>query len=356
MGELHMRRRSIKYAAIALSGVFLVSGMAGCNANTRGSGSSSAPLKQLNVAVYPNFTHAQALVGKDNGDFQKAVGSEITIHWKSFNAGPDEVQAFLTGAEDIGYIGPVPAVTGYVQSHGDLQIVAGSTDSGTLLVARKGVDMKSIKDLAGKKVAVPQYGNTQHLLLLNLLKQNGLKDAAKGGTVTVQQVNNPDIQTLFDKGSLDAALVPEPWASTLVQNDGAQVVLDQNAIWRSGKYATAVVVARKDFIKEHPDILEKFLKAHVALTDSINKNPTAAQDAINNQIGVLTQKKLSSNILASSFKNTLITNDPAKGSVLGYATLANDAGYLQGSSGYKDLFDLTALNKVLKADGKQNIG
>ncbi|MFT8888426.1 MAG: aliphatic sulfonate ABC transporter substrate-binding protein [Ethanoligenens sp.] len=353
-----MRHSIIKRAALIMTGALMVIGLSACNSGgtaADSSANSGSPLKELNVALFPNLTHAQGLVGKNNGDFQKAIGSSTTINWKSYNAGPDETQAFLTGAEDIGYIGPGPAITGYVQSHGDIQIVAGSTDGGALLIARKGAGIKSVKDLAGKKVAIPQYGNTQHLLLLNLLQKNGLKTADKGGTVTVQQVNNPDVQTLFDKGALDAALVPEPWGSTLIQKDDAQVVLDQNALWLNGKYATAVVIARKDFIKAHPDVLEKFLKAHVALTDYINKNPQAAQDAINNQINVLTQKKLSTDILATSFKNTTVVNDPSKASVLDFATFAKDAGYLQGSSDYKTLFDFTALNKVLKADGKATI-
>lgn len=353
-GEKRMRHGRMRKTTLAALGIFLALGMTACN--TAGGGStSSGQLKELNVALFPNLTHAQGLVGKNNGTFQKAVGSGVTINWKSYNAGPDEVQAFLTGAEDIGYIGPGPALTGYVQSHGDIQIVAGSTDGGALLVARKGVDIKNVKDLAGKKVAIPQYGNTQHLLLLNLLKENGLKTTDKGGTVTVQQVNNPDVQTLFDKGALDAALVPEPWGSTLVQKDSAQVVLDENALWRNGEYATAVVIARKEFIKAHSDVLEKFLKAHVELTDYIHKNPSAAQDAVNAQINVLTQKKLSADILASSFKNTTVVNDPAKASVLDFAKFAKDAGYLQGSTSYGTLFDFTALNKALKADGKASI-
>lgn len=356
MGKMQMGHRAVKWAALVAASALLTVGLAACSNTGSNAGSGSVgTLKTLNVALFPNITHAQALVGKNNGDFQKAVGSGTTINWKSFNAGPDEVQAFLTGAEDIGYIGPGPAITGYVQSRGDIQIVAGSTDGGALLVARKGVDISSVKDLAGKKVAIPQYGNTQHLLLLNLLKKNGLKTADKGGTVTVQQVNNPDVQTLFDKGALDAALVPEPWGSTLVQKDGAKVVLDQNAIWRNGNYATAVVIARKEFIQKHADVLEKFLKAHVELTDLINQNASVAQNAINSQINVLTQKKLSADILASALKNTTVVNDPAKASVLDFAAFAKDAGYLQGSSDYRTLFDLTTLNQVLKADGKATI-
>lgn len=349
-----MKQHVVKKTVLLLAGTLVAMGLSACQSAGTGSASdgSGSTLKQVNVALFPNLTHTQGLVGKNNGDFQKALGSGITINWKSYNAGPDEVQSFMTGAEDIGYIGPGPAITAYVQSHGDIQIVAGSADGGMLLVARKGANIKKVKDLSGKTVSIPQYGNTQHLLLLNLLKENGLKTTDKGGTVTVQQANNPDVQILFDKGSLDAALVPEPWGSTLIQKDGAQIVLDQNALWRNGQYAATVVIARKEFIKQHPDILEKFLAAHVKLTDKINQNPAAVQTAINKQIFALTQKKIPNAILASSLKNTTVVNDPAKASVLDFAKFAKDAGYLQGISDDKMLFNFTAINKALKADGK----
>ncbi len=171
---MSFRKKTRLFFAVGLVTAFVV-GLTACGAE---SAASTDKLTKLNVAVFPNLTHAQGLVGKNDGTFQKAVGSGITINWKTFNAGPDEIQAFLSGAEDIGYIGPGPAVTAYVQSHGSIQIVAGSTDGGAMLVARKGVDIANAKDLSGKKVAIPQYGNTQHLLLLNLLKKNGLKTTA----------------------------------------------------------------------------------------------------------------------------------------------------------------------------------
>ena len=339
-------------AALLAILVLTVGSLAGCQPASEKTSSGTSSLR---IALFPNITHAQGLVGKENGDFQKAVGSNVKITWTSFNAGPDETQAFMAGSEDIGYIGPGPAISAYVQSHGDIQIIAGSTDAGELLVSRKGVAISSVKDLAGKKVGVPQFGNTQHLTLLHLLKDNHLKPTTQGGTVEVVEANNSDVQSLFEKGQLDAALVPEPWGSTLFQKAGATIVLDEKSIWRNGQYATAVVIARKDYIDKHPDIVENFLKAHVALTKYINQNPEKAEQAVNGQIQQLTQKQLSSDILAASFKRLSVVNDPAKSSVKDFYTFSKDAGYIKGSDSLSNLFNLTALNKVLKASGEKTI-
>ena len=68
--------------------------------------------------------------------------------------------------------------------------------------------------------------------------------------------------------------------------------MDSSKVWKNGKYPTALVVARKEFIKDHPDVIEKFLKAHVELTDYINANNDKAADEANSEFKTLTKKSL----------------------------------------------------------------
>ena len=309
----------------------------------------------VRVGFFPNITHSQALIGKADGTFQKSIGESNKIEWKQFNAGPEEIMALFTGAVDIGYIGPGPAINGYAKSKGDIQIIAGATDAGAILVSRKDLPIKDVKELSGKKVAVPQFGNTQDLSLRNLLKQNGLKDTTKGGTVEIVQAANPDIKALLEKGDIAAALVPEPWGSILVKDINANVVLDYNTLWREGNYTTAVVVVRTQFLKEHPDLVEKFLKTHVELTDYINNNMDKAHDTVNAQITELTKKPLSKDILDAAFKRLAVTNNPEKDSVLDFVTLSVETGFLKEKPDTSDLFNLNILNKILKEKGQSEI-
>src|SRR5277367_3122705 len=81
----------------------------------------------IRVGAFPNVTHPQAMVGKSNGWFDKAMGPQVKIEWKSFNAGPSAIEALFAGAIDMTYIGPNPAISGYVRSNGEaLRIVAGA--------------------------------------------------------------------------------------------------------------------------------------------------------------------------------------------------------------------------------------
>jgi NitT/TauT family transport system substrate-binding protein len=341
--------RGLKTGLVLVLSIMLTVSLMGCSSDTK-----EAKNVNVRIANFPNITHSQALVGKAEGQFQKALGSN-TIEWKTFNAGPAEIEAFFAGEVDMGYIGPGPAITGYAKSKGDLQIIAGATDAGAILVTRKDLVLKNVKELSGKRVAVPQFGNTQDLSLRHILQENGLQDTTKGGTVEIRQADNPDIKTLLDKGEIDAALVPEPWGSRLVSEVQANVLLDYKQVWREGNYTTAVVVARTQFIKEHPEIVEAFLKAHVELTDYINKNPDKAREIVNQQIKELTGKPLAKDILDASFGRLTVTNNPEKDSVIDFVQLSLDAGFIKVKPDLKDLFDLKILNKVLKEKGLTEI-
>ncbi|EET89078.1 ABC-type nitrate/sulfonate/bicarbonate transport system, periplasmic component [Clostridium carboxidivorans P7] len=159
----------------------------------------------------------------------------------------------------------------------------------------------------------------------------------------------------MDQNRIDAALVPEPWGARLEKEVGARVVLDYNEVWRQGQYSTAVIVARSDFIKSHPEVVENFLKAHVDITDYINESKEASKNVVNDEIGKLTKKPLEKSVLNSSFKRITSTNNPEKQSIEEMTDLSVGVGFLRERPDLKNLFNLDILNKVLKEKGKQEI-
>src|SRR5215475_64221 len=168
----------------------------------------------IRVGAFPNITHPQAMIGKANGAFEKAIGPHVKIDWKTFNAGPSAIEALFAGAIDMTYIGPNPTISGYVRSNGEaLRVIAGASSGGAALVVRSDAGIEKASDFHGKKVATPQLGNTQDVALRAWMNANGLKSVDKGGDVRVLPMANPDQLTLFLKKELDAAWAPEPWAS-----------------------------------------------------------------------------------------------------------------------------------------------
>lgn len=349
MGHLAIKRTAAFLLLTALLGV--ASGCSSDKSASEAQASAATPETgvTVRVAFFPNITHSQALVGQANGEFQKALGDGNKIEWKKFNAGPAEVEALFAGDVDIGYIGPGPAINAYVKSHGDFQIIAGATTGGSVLVSRKDLHITSAKELEGKKVAVPQLGNTQDLSLRNLLNESGLKDTTKGGTVDIVAAENADILTLLQSGKVDAALVPEPWGSRIIKEAGANLVLDYDKVWRNGDYSTAVVIASKEFIEKHPWAIKQFLQAHSELTQYINSNKADAEKLINQELKDLTGKALAQDVLDSAFQRLTVTTDPSRDSVAGFAELSYTAGFVTQKPDTSKLFDLTLLEQVTKS-------
>ena len=185
---------------------------------TTGSARAESQTTVIRVGAFPNITHPQAMIGKANGWFEKAMGPNVKIEWKTFNAGPSAIEALFAGAIDMTYIGPNPTISGYVRSQGEaLRVVAGAACGGASLIVRNDAGINKPEDFHGKRVASPQLGNTQDVALRAWLQTHGMKPVNKGGDVQVLPMANPDQLTLFVKKQLDAAWAPEPWATRLIR-------------------------------------------------------------------------------------------------------------------------------------------
>lgn len=347
-------KRILNFICISIVIISLILVFTGCSTKST---SLNKLDEKINVRVghFPNITHAQALVGREEGQFQKALGENINIDWKIFNAGPSEIEALFAGELDIAYIGPGPAINGYSKSKGDLKIIAGATNGGAIFVSRKDLKINNLKELSGKKLVIPQFGNTQDLSLRNILSENGLKDETKGGTVQIRQASNADIKTLLGNGDIDAALVPEPWGSILVKEVDANIIADNKDVWRNGEYSTALILVRTEFLNENPEIVENFIRGHVEITDYINNNIDKAKEIMNKQINYITKKPLDGDVLDSSLERLTVTYDPEKDSVVDFIKLSQNAGYLKSQPDTENMFDFTILNQILREKGKREI-
>ena len=311
----------------------------------------------IRVGAFPNITHPQAMIGKANGWFDKAMGQQTKIDWKTFNAGPSAIEALFAGAIDMTYVGPNPAINGYVRSNGEaLRIVAGATSGGAGMVVRNDSGIQTAQDFHGKRIASPQMGNTQDVALRAWLKSNGLRTNDKGGDVQVIPIANPDQMTLFLKKELDGAWAPEPWASRLIREANGRLFLDERTLWPNGQFITAHLIVSTKFLKEHPDLVKKWLVAHVELTDWINGHLPEAKQLLNQQISRETGKALPADVMNDSFGRLQVTYDPLKASLFNAARSAFDAGYLgRKMPDLSGIYDLTLLNQVLKEKGKKAI-
>ncbi|HXG74681.1 MAG TPA: ABC transporter substrate-binding protein [Candidatus Nitrosotenuis sp.] len=300
---------------------------------------SEADQDRIRVVFFANPTHAVPIIGLENGEFAREFG-DIPIETRIVDSGPQAIEALFANSADIAYVGPAPFVNGYVKSGGQgLKILSGAAANGASFVVQADSEISSGADLAGKKIAAPFIGNTQDVSLRHYIAQNNLTPAERGGSVVIYNIANPEIFTLFAKGDIDAAWVPEPTATILVEQLGGKRLFKEEEIWPQKEFASALLVARSDFVQTHPEWVEKWLTAHKKTIEWINKNPDKTEAIFIEFYKKHTGKSLNPNIIHKSFSNIVITSDPKPDSIRIFAQRAYELGYL-GRSGYNldDIF------------------
>jgi NitT/TauT family transport system substrate-binding protein len=307
---------------------------------------AATPAAELRLGYFGNITHAPALVGTSQGLIAKSLG-ETKLSTQVFNAGPAAIEALNAGAIDATYIGPNPAINSYVKSKGEsISIIAGAASGGAQLVVKP--EITTAADLKGKKLATPQLGGTQDVALRAWLGQHGYQTSTDGsGDVAINPTENAQTLKLFQDGKLDGAWLPEPWASRLVLQAGAKVLVDEKDLWEKGEFITTVLIVNKKFAAEHPDTVKALLKGHVESVDWLNAAPAAEKSAVlNAALKDSAGAALPADVIDRSLKNIAFTVDPLAGTYQKLLQDGVDAGTTQQAD-INGIFDLTALNSVL---------
>jgi len=316
------------------------------------SGPSAGLAGVVRVGYFPNITHSQAILGLARGDFAEALGPDVTIEPILFNAGPSVIEALYAGEVDIAYIGPNPAVTGYVNSDGEaLRIIAGATSGGAGLVVRPESGITDLAGLDGHRIATPQLGNTQDVALRGCLISLGLAPLEQGGTVEIIPTENPLILDLFRSGEIDGAWVPEPWVSRLIVDGGGTLLLDERSLWPDSAFVTANIIVSAPYLAANPEIVRNWLDAHVAVTLWEREAPEEAAQLLNSEIERLTEKALAPEVITMALSRMTPTWDPIGSSLFASADAAWSAGFLDQEPELSGIYDLSLLNSVLEERG-----
>jgi len=289
---------------------------------------------KVRVAFFPSISHAVPIVGIENGIFEENLTDKKIVEVKIFDSGPQVIESLFSNSIDLAYVGPGPIVNGFLKSNGnDLKILAGAANGGASFIIQKDSGLDSIENFQGKRIASPQISNTQDVSLRHYLSIHDLKPVEKGGSVFVLNISNPDIYTLFAKGDIDGAWVPEPWATILVEELGGIRLFNESEFWPEKQFSSVLLIGRTNFIEQNPEIVEKWILSNEKTVEWINSNPDKTKMIYNEFMKEYMGKTFPKKIVDESFSNLEITSKPVKESVITFAERADSLGYL-GRSGY----------------------
>ncbi|MFN2569340.1 MAG: ABC transporter substrate-binding protein [Candidatus Dormibacteria bacterium] len=320
---------------------------AGCGSPAAGGESST-----LRLGYLPNLTHAPALVGVAQGYFARALGPRTTLRTQAFNAGPSAIEALFAGSLDAAFVGPSPAINAFAKSHGEaIRVVAGATAGGAALVVQGDGHITSSNDLRGKRIATPQLGNTQDVALRKWLANRGLKTSPQGGgDALVAPTDNSTILQLFKSHAIDAAWVPEPYASRLVVESSGRVLVDEADLWPGGRFPTSMLIVSTAFLGDHPDVVNRLIRGELDTIDVL-RGSADAPAAANAALGRLAQKGLNGPVLAAAWAHLTFDADPLASALQREASDARAVGLLSDAT-LNGLLDVRGLNAVLRERGQ----
>jgi len=317
-----MKMRSVVLGVI---GVVLLAIAVGIASNL----SENSSENSIRVAFFPNIGHAIPIVGLERGTFEENLGNSTLIEPKLFDSGPQVIESLFAKSIDLGYVGPGPAINGFLKSENhDIVILSGAASGGASFVVHPNSQINSAADFVGKKIAAPQIGNTQDVSLRNYLSENGLRSYEKGGSVVVFNIPNPDIYTLFTKGEIDAAWVPEPWATILVQELDGKRLFYEEELWPEEKFASVLLIGRQEYVEKNPQLVSKWLESHQQTANWINNNQKETRVVFNEFMQKTLGQTLSDSIIDESLANLKITTNPVDDSIFTFAQRADSLGYL----------------------------
>ncbi|GDY31422.1 ABC transporter substrate-binding protein [Gandjariella thermophila] len=348
-------RRRTRALTITIAALAVLSALAGCTRAHRDEAvaGDQGPATELRLGFFPNVTHAAALIANGKGFFTRELGA-TKLTAQQFNAGPEEVTALLSGSLDAAFIGSGPAINAFAKSNGqDVRLIAGATSGGAQLVVKPGIT--SPEALKGKTITAPQTGNTQDIALKKWLAGKGLAIGNGPDQVHVTAMDNPQTFDAFRSGQVDGGWLPEPWASRLAVDAGAQVLQEEKALWPGGKFPTTVLIVRTQFLQEHPATVEALLRATQDAVDFAGGNHAEAETVVNDQLKKFTGKGLSQPVLDRAFADIELTADPLAAQFPQLAKDSVTAGVTKTAPDLTGFVDVTLLNRVLRAAGKPQV-
>jgi NitT/TauT family transport system substrate-binding protein len=233
----------------------------------------SAPAETLKLAVgIPgNWDTCIPDVGQRAGIFRRH-GLDLDIVYT--NGGGETLQATISGSVDIGIAAGTASVLGAFQKGAPIRIIAsgvtGASDLYWYVPAASPI--RSIKDTGGKTVAFSTVGGGTNIVLMAMLKQNGIADAkpvgtgASGGTFT--QVMS---------GQIDVGWGSPPFGLEALGEGKIRIIARGSDVPVTANQTVRVHIVNERTLMERRDAIARFVAAYRETYDYLYDDPAGVK-------------------------------------------------------------------------------
>jgi len=327
---------------LLLAGLMTLIPLAGC-----------APEEEAPIGMAVEFVDhaASAYIAQDKGWFEEE-GLKLTAY-ESYVTGMALASALARGDIQVAYVCLVPAINAYANARVPIKIVAGTHKYGYGLVVNPD-RIKTVEDLGkpGIRIGCVREGGAVDVLLHKTIDIYNLD---KGKILDNIRRMNPPKQVLAIKtGQLDAAFLPEQWA-TMAEEFGFKMLLMSQDIWP--EMQGSVLVVKEDMINSRPEVVKKLVRVSQRATDWGNQHPSEAAQVLARQLGsvgeevfpaeaaeISTKLQVTPEVLLRSMsrlKYTMAIDPEVVQETIDYLV---ELGYIKSRFNAEDILDLGFLN------------
>jgi len=293
---------------------------------------------------------ACAYISQDKGWFEEE-GLNLTAY-ESYVTGMALASALARDEIEVAYVCLVPAINVYANGGVPVKIVAGTHKYGYGLVVDP-AKIKTVNDLEnpGIRLGCVREGGAVDVLMHRTIDSYNL-DEAKILSNT-QRMSPPNLVLAIKTGQLDAAFLPEQWA-TMAEELGFTMLLTSQDVWPDMQ--GSVLVVKQELIDNNPEAVQKLVNVSQRATDWINGHPAEAAEVVAGQLqasggnvfpaeaaGVASELEITPEVMLRSMErlgyNTEISPQIVQDTIDYIAGL----GYIKNSFSAADILDLTFL-------------
>ncbi len=239
-----------------------------------------APQAEAPIGMAVEFMDhaASAYIAQDMGWYEEE-GLEVTAY-ESHVTGMSLAAALARDEIQVAYICLVPTINVYANGGVPIRIVAGTHNYGYGLVVNPD-KVETVYDLEDPDIRIGcvREGGAVDVLLHRTMDEYGLDESRV--IANVQRMNPPQIVLSVGLGQLDAAFLPEQWA-TMCEDYGFEMLLTSQEIWPN--MPGSMLVVKQDLIDNHPEIVQKLVDISQRATDWINEHPEEAAEIVARQM------------------------------------------------------------------------
>jgi sulfonate transport system substrate-binding protein len=216
---------------------------------------------------------------KARGSLEKRLSPlHVEVKWTEFPAGPQLLEGLNVGSIDFGIAGEAPPI--FAQAAGADLVYVGNeppASAGEAILVPKDSPIKTVAELKGKKVALNK-GSNVHFLLVKLLERAGINY----NDIDTIFLTPADARAAFERGSVDAWAIWEPFLAAAQRQTGARILADGNGVVSNHQF----FLASRSYALKRADVVAIVLEELAAVDQWAKTNPKQAAAALQPQIGL----------------------------------------------------------------------